>query len=415
MWRNADGTLKNLSEAEYNSLTPAQQEMYTKDLAANRKAELDAVRKEAAEAKAKTEELEKAMTEQGLVISKLMKNGLATPKTLLGEVAKFVAENAETIKGLHTKGGYIEYKAVGAVTSSSATMPDGTPAIVGIQTAPAGPINLKTPFIDSVITLMPTDRAAYAYTDMLPKEGDAGLVTEGGLKPQIDFRFETRFATPFKIAVWTKLTEEAAQDIPNVQSLATDYLRKKHDLKRQNIILFSDGLGTNPKGLTAYGRVFSAGAMAVQVENPNIMDAINACIVDIADTHNFADEAPYMANIVLINHVDFFIHFVSAKDANGLSLFPTAGLSNTVSVGGVTIIPNAEIPTGKILVADASVYNVTSYLPYNVKIGWVNDDFIRNQFVILAESRAHMFVKKLDEQAIIYDDIATIKTAITKP
>ena len=67
------------------------------------------------------------------------------------------------------------------------------------------------------------------------------------------------------------------------------------------------------------------------------------------------------------------------------------------------------------MVADASVYNVTNYLPYNVKIGWVNDDFIRNQFVILAESRAHMFVKKLDEQAIIYDDIATIKTAITKP
>ena len=41
-------------------------------------------------------------------------------------------------------------------------------------------------------------------------------------------------------------------------------------------------------------------------------------------------------------------------------------------------------------------------------------DFIKNQFVILAESRFHAFVKKLDEQAFIYDDIATIKTAITK-
>ena len=44
-----------------------------------------------------------------------------------------------------------------------------------------------------------------------------------------------------------------------------------------------------------------------------------------------------------------------------------------------------------------------------------NDDFIKNQFVILGESRFHAFVKKLDEQAFIYDDIATIKTAITKP
>ena len=48
------------------------------------------------------------------------------------------------------------------------------------------------------------------------------------------------------------------------------------------------------------------------------------------------------------------------------------------------------------------------------KITYINDDFIKNQFVILGESRFHAFVKKLDEQAFIYDDIATIKTAITK-
>jgi hypothetical protein len=40
--------------------------------------------------------------------------------------------------------------------------------------------------------------------------------------------------------------------------------------------------------------------------------------------------------------------------------------------------------------------------------------FIKNQFVILGESRFHAFVKKLDEQAFIYDTIATIKSAITK-
>ena len=59
-----------------------------------------------------------------------------------------------------------------------------------------------------------------------------------------------------------------------------------------------------------------------------------------------------------------------------------------------------------------SKYNTTNYVPYNVQIGWVNDDFIKNQFVILAESRFHAFVKVLDEQAFIYDDIATIKDAI---
>ena len=78
-------------------------------------------------------------------------------------------------------------------------------------------------------------------------------------------------------------------------------------------------------------------------------------------------------------------------------------------------MPHEDIATGKIFVADLSKYNTTNYVGYNVKIGWVNDDFIKNQFVILGESRFHAFVKKLDEQAFIYDDIATIKTAITAP
>ena len=144
------------------------------------------------------------------------------------------------------------------------------------------------------------------------------------------------------------------------------------------------------------------------------MDVVNACITDIYTTHNYQDEMPYMANLVLVNPSDFYIQLVSAKDLNGLPLYPQAGLFNQVVIGGVTIVPEESIPAGKIFVCDMTKYNTTNYMPYTVKIGWVNDDFIKNQFVILGESRFHAFVKKLDEQAFIYDDIATIKTAITK-
>lgn len=192
-------------------------------------------------------------------------------------------------------------------------------------------------------------------------------------------------------------------------------LFKKHNIKKAKGILFGDGVSPNPKGATTYGRVFSAGALALAVDTPNFMDVVNACITDIATTHNFTDEMPYMANLVMVNPNDFFIQLVSAKDLNGLPLYPSASLFNTVVIGGVTIIPEESIPAGKIFVADMSQYNTTNYLPYTVKIGYVNDDFIKNQFVILGESRFHAFVKKLDEQAFIYDDIATIQTAITKP
>ena len=105
--------------------------------------------------------------------------------------------------------------------------------------------------------------------------------------------------------------------------------------------------------------------MANAVVKPNFMDVVNACITDIGTTHNYQDEMPYMANLVMINPIDFYIQLVSAKDERGLPLYPTASLFNRVVIGGVTIIPEETIPAGKIFVSDMSKYNTTDYVGYN--------------------------------------------------
>ena len=341
--------------------------------------------------------------------------GSISQKTVEAEVNKFLEDNHEKLKSLQSQGsGVVEFtiKAVGDITTGSATNPDGIPEIVGTQVAPPSNANLRTTFIDGVVTTLETSNSAYSYTETYPKDGSFAFLAEGAEKPQIDFKMETRYATPVKIAAWQRLTTESVQDIRGLQSIATDFLRKKHDLKRQNGILFGDGISPNPKGATAYGRAFSAGAMALGVTNPNIMDVINACATDIYTTQNYEDEMSYMPTLCVLNPTDFYLQFVAVKNNDGNPLYPTASLFNRVNIGGMTIIPERSIPAGKIFVADMSKYNVTNYVGYTVKIGWVNDDFIKNQFVILGESRFHAFVKKLDEQAFIYDDIATIETAI---
>jgi hypothetical protein len=303
---------------------------------------------------------------------------------------------------------------VAAVVTTANATPEGTvPDYFYQQYAPAPNVNLRQDSIMSRVTTLQTSLAAYPYTETLPKDGDFAFITEGTAKPEIDFTIETRFATPVKCAAWIKLTEESVQDIVGLQSIATDLLLKKHNRKKAKGILNGDGIAPNPKGATTYGRAFSAGAMANLVVTPNIMDVINAAVTDIFTTHNYTDEMNYMANIAMLNPTDFFVNFVAAKDGFGHPLYPQAGLFNMVVIGGVLIIPDEDIAAGKVFVADLSKYNITNYVPYSVKIGWINDDFIKNQFVILGESRFHAFVKKLDEQAFIYDDITTIQTAIT--
>lgn len=430
IWKNEDGSFKELSKTEAEALKHDEMALYLVAKSENAQAELEARVKELEADKSKEEEASKLRKEfeamkkdnelQELRIKGILEgvNGVRDEKTVKAQISNFIEENHDKIKAIKNAGhGLIEMtvKVVGDMTTGSASNPDGIPELQGTQAAPAGNVNLRGSIVDSLVTTFQTDQASYAYTETVPKDGDYSFVAEGGTKPQIDFAIETRYAEPKKVAAHMILTEESVKDIRGLQNIATNYLRAKHDLKRQNGILFGDGLGANPTGATTYGRTFVAGSMALAVTNPNFMDVVNACVTDIYTTHNYTDEMPYMANIVMVNPVDFYLQLVSAKDGQGLPLYPQAGLFNRVSIGSVTIIPFEDIPAGKIFVADLSKYKITNYVPYTVRIGWINDQFITNKFTMVGESRLHAFVEKLDEQAFIYDDIATVKTAITAP
>lgn len=364
-------------------------------------------------------ELKSALETQGATLAKMGKGMSNEQKQTIEDlIVKEIKERYDEIKAIvANKSGSIRIdvsKAVGDITTASGTVPVAAPAINGVQQAPLSNINLRQLNVAQLMTSIPTSMAAYPYTEAVPKDGDYAFVKEGAVKPEIDFKWETRYATPKKIAAWVRLTQESIKDVAGLESVARDFLRKKHDLKKAKALLFATGIGDEPKGATKYGRVFSAGPLANTIANPNFMNVVNACIVDVATTHNYEDEMPYVPNIVMLNSVDFFINIVSAKTVDGVPLYPTASLFNQITIGGVTIIPDESIPVGKIFVADLGKYNITDYVPYEVQIGYVNDDFIKNQFVILAESRFHQFVKKLDEQAFLYDDFATVKSAITK-
>lgn len=333
------------------------------------------------------------------------------------QLEKFLTENKEEIKNIFAAGkGHVTFvpKVVGTITTAQGVNTN-PPNIIGTQQAPLTNVNLREIPVIQLTNNLNTDLAAYPYTEAIPGEGDAELVAEGAVKPQIDFDWETNYAKPVKVAAWIKLTEEAVQDVRGLQDVSENYLKKKHDLKKARLVLYGTGTGGQPTGATVYGRAFVAGSMAGQVRFTNFMDVVNAAVTDVATTHNYTDEMPYMANLVLVNPIDFFLNLVSAKDERGLPLYPQASLFNRVVIGGITILPEESIPAGKIFVGDMNAYNTTNYMPYTVKIGWVNDDFIKNQFVILGESRFHAFVKKLDQRAFLYDNIATIKTAISAP
>lgn len=211
------------------------------------------------------------------------------------------------------------------------------------------------------------------------------------------------------------LTEEAVTDVAGLESVAKNYLRGKHDLKKAKGLLNGTGTNGEPKGITAYGKPFVARGLAIAIEKPNFMDVVNSAIVSVRNRRDYEDQMQFQPNLVLINEFDFVTHILSAKTKEGTPLYPNASIMNAVKIGDAVIMPSIDIPEGKIFVGDLKRYFITDYVGFSIRIGWINDNFITNQFVMVGESRFHAFVKKLDENAFLYDDINTIKTAITKP
>ena len=363
----------------------------------------------------KREELEKALKDQGEIITVLEKRNEAKVEQVFGEnVRKGLEENKEKLQAIKLAGqGFVTIKVAADITTGNQSLPAALGPLTGTQIAPPTNVGLRDTFIDSLITTVNTNQALHTYTETLPKDGDFSFIGEGDAAAQIDLKMESRQASVKKIAAYERLTEEALVDIPRMQSIGSDYLAKKHALKRQNGLLFGDGTGDNPEGATTIGRVFSAGAMATAITNPNFMDVLNAGATDIYTTHNYTDEVAFVPNVALINPTDFFIQFVAAKDGDGKPLYPTASLFNRANIGGMLVIPERSVPAGKIFIGDLSKYNASNYIPYTLDIGYINDDFIKGQLVMRGSSRFHAYTRQLDRQAFLYDDIATIKTAIT--
>ena len=382
--------------------------------------ELETLRENGAE-KSEVAKCIKALEAQGLALQNFIDAQTAKINlSLEDKFSNFLVEKAKDIEQIYKSGsGEVVFnpfkdvnKAVGDITTASGTDEETVPTVMGAQ---LGSFNLRNDNdLLSFCTTSSSNKAALSYTEMLPKEGSYAFVAEGGTKPQIDFSWETRYPRPKKAAAYEILTEESVTDYARLDSVAREYLRKNHDLFKVNGVYFGDGTGENPTGATVIGRTFVAGGMADKLVNgsANIMDVINACITDIYVTAAFTDEAHYKANVAMISPIDFFLNFVAAKDGNNLPLYPMASLFNQVVIGGVTIRPWVKVPAGKLFVADMSKYNLVNYIPFSIRIGWINDQFIKNKFTMLGESRFFQYVKNLDQAAFIYDDIATVVAAI---
>ena len=90
-------------------------------------------------------------------------------------------------------------------------------------------------------------------------------------------------------------------------------------------------------------------------------------------------------------------------------------VAGQLSLDGVPIVKNVNIPVGDFLVGDFSKATIVQKSGISVEVGLDGNDFTNNMRTILAEWRGQLFVQNNDTSAFVTGTFATTNAALETP
>lgn len=345
-------------------------------------------------------QLEEVNKTQGALISE-MKENAAKGKTK--SLEEFFEEQMPKIKEMREKQiGFVDFtgtqlKAAG-VTSISGSIqdmaaPPGSPYLPGLGSPELQLFDIvRNPnFILNQVNVGRTNQFRLAWINETVYEGTVDTnIAEAGEKPLTQHKFQVEFSTAKKAAAYIELTEEFDTDVPGLATavrrmLATDVIRAFDDAIQAQVI--------------AVARPYEITQLDDKIDDANLWSALRAMMGQIGYNN-------FQVNTIGINPLTG-VELDEQKATDGVYLIPPF-LAKVQSM----LVEANKVAYGNAMVGDLKQYNVDIYKDFTLRVGWINDDFIKNKFAVLGELRYHSYISDTRKKAICYDNLHDVKETI---
>lgn len=270
------------------------------------------------------------------------------------------------------------------VTSAGLVTPQYDPVIQG---APR-----QNLLIRDLIPTTPVTGTSFTYFKELLHTMGAGMVAEGMAKPSSNVTFEQVTDIVKKIAVWMPVTDEALDDVPQLYSYIQELLRYDLELKREGQLLKGDGTGNNLNGIMTQATVF----------DPDLSKATDTAIDTVRRAiYQARKQSKLAADAVVMSDLDW-MNIELQKDGENRYLFANLQGLVTPVLWGRPIVASDSMDegdgstTGGEFLTGSFQQGARIYdrMGFTIKVGMINDDFIKNQRAILVEERLGLAVRK---------------------
>lgn len=267
-------------------------------------------------------------------------------------------------------------------------------ALLRLGDGPIYTIERGLPFILNFVSVGNTNSPALVWFNELPKEGDFAITAEGALKPLVQYIFERETATYRKAAGYMVITEEFDMDFPRLVS-AIKRLASIDVRNKMNDLILTDML--------TQASPYAYNGLDGSVENADDYAAIGAAIAQLQSLY-------YTPNVLVLNHADAW-RMKLTKGEDGHYIAPPFQWNGTTYEFG-TVIVDPRVAVGNFFIGDGSVYHVDLRGEVIVRMGYANDDFIKNQYSLVVEQYFYNYISDARKAGFIYANFAVIKADI---
>lgn len=319
------------------------------------------------------------LEEKGNLNPEVKKKGLMS---LIGESPEYKNRSGSSVMELEIKGDdYKNLERKALITSSNLIVPEYDRTI---QEAPRSELLIR-----DLLPSIPVTSPQYTYfQEVLGRTNMAGMVAEGGRKPEGAATFAPVTDRVKKIAEWFPITEEAASDVPQLVTFIEELLRYDIRYKEEEQIMKGDGTGENLNGLMTQAVAYDPTLMRAK-SGDTALDTIRRMIGQV----RIGAKRP--ADFISMSEIDL-IDVELLKDSSNRYLYANIqGMVAPIIWGRPVAVSDVlDEDTGEILVGhsrSAMLYDLMSFV---IRLGRINDDFVKNQFVILGEKRVGLAVRR---------------------
>lgn len=376
----------------------------------------------------KSDEIKKmseAVEKQGLVLREIQMRGENEKKK---DILETITEKSEAVKALAGLANGDSTKNVRLRINADKTVVERASATVsslGVRLPGMGQLATRALVMESVIPQVKLSAQDVAdsngvirYMDVTAETRNAAEVAEKGTKPESAIAWQEYTASLQTIADTIPVTKQAYRNLSFVAGEIERLLKRNHALRKDQQLYSGDGNAPNIKGLYTYASAATLASLPGYgaTEGANIYDLISSLKTYVSNkSDGTGAQSKYMPNFCLMNPVDTYKQKV-LKATDGHYLLPPFVSADGMTVDGVRVIETPVVTAGTLLLGDANF--ATTYIEEDVVIemGWINDQFVKNQWTVRAEQVLCNLVRNADVGGFVkITDIDAAIAALLKP